>query len=153
VINYRIQRWRAWIDTHNLDGQLIEIPWEPAEDVMGIAVEGASQALSDIQLENNALFCATLPGAVGAIQALSSRGARIGQDFRVGTVDGEGLGQYMLPGITCLRRPDVKPLIGRAMDWMRRGSKPAKKPGLLCPDSTGLFIGESSAARPATAPQ
>lgn len=144
VINYRIQRWRAWIEAHGLDGRLFEIPWEPGENVMGVAVEGASQALSEIQIEGNALFCTTLPAAIGGIQALSDRGAQIGRNFAVGTVDGEGLGQYMLPGITCLQRPDVKPLIRQAIDWMHRGSKSSKKPGLLCPDSTGLFIGESS---------
>lgn len=144
VINYRIQRWRAWIEAHGIDGQLFEIAWEPGENVFGVAVQGANQALSDIQLHANALFCTTLPGAIGGIQALSSRGAEIGRNFAVGTIDGEGLGQYMLPGITCLQRPDVKPLIRQAIDWMRRGSKSSKKPGLLCPDSTGLFVGESS---------
>lgn len=144
IINYRIQRWRAWVDAHGIDGQLFEIAWEPGENVFGVAVQGANQALSDIQINANALFCTTLPGAIGGIQALSSRGADIGRNFAVGTVDGEGLGQYMLPGITCLQRPDVKPLIRKAIAWMHRGSKPSKKPGLLYPDSTALFVGESS---------
>lgn len=146
VINYRIERWRAWIETNGLDGQLFEIAWEPGENVFGVAVEGASQALSKIQITASSLFCTTLPGAIGAIQALSGRGVRIGHDFAVGTVDGEGLGQYMLPGITCLQRPDVKPLIRKAIKWMHAGSKALKNPGLLCPDSTSLFAGESSVA-------
>jgi DNA-binding LacI/PurR family transcriptional regulator len=147
VINYRIQRWRSYLEDHRLDGQLFEIAWEPGENVFGVAVEGAKQALSQIQIEANALFCTTLPGAIGAIQALSGRGAKIGRTFAVGTVDGEALGQYMLPGITCLQRPDVKPLIRRVVDWMQKGSKPDPHLGLLCPDSTALFVGESSVAQ------
>lgn len=146
VINYRIERWRRWLVDHDFEGRLYEIAWEPGENVFGVAVEGASQALSDIQIEANALFCTTLPGAIGAIQTLSGRGTRIGHDFAVGTIDGEGLGQYMLPGITCLQRPDVKPLIQQAINWMQSGSKSSPHLGLLCPDSTALFVGESSKA-------
>lgn len=146
VIDSRIQRWRAWVDTHGIDGRLFEIPWEPGENVMEVAVAGAGRALSEIRIDGNALFCTTLPGAIGGIRALSRRGAKVGRKLVVGTVDGEGLGQYMLPGITSLERPDVKPLIRRAVAWMQRGSKRSTKPGLLCPDSTALFVGESSLA-------
>jgi DNA-binding LacI/PurR family transcriptional regulator len=146
VINQRIERWRSYIGMHGLDGQLYEIGWEPGENVFGVAVEGAKQALSDTRVEANALFCTTLPGAIGAIQALSHRGAKVGLTLAVGTVDGEALGQYMLPGITCLERPDVKPLIRKLVHWMQQGSKPSPELGLLYPGSTALFVGESSVA-------
>jgi DNA-binding LacI/PurR family transcriptional regulator len=146
VINHRIERWRAYIKTHGMDGSLHEIAWEPGENVYGVAVEGARLALAKLPTDAGSLFCTTLPGAIGAIQAISARGGRIGQSFAVATVDGEGLGQYMLPSITCLQRPDVKGLIRQAVDWMRSGAKPGTKPGLLCPASTRLSGGESSAA-------
>jgi DNA-binding LacI/PurR family transcriptional regulator len=146
VIDRRIETWRDWRSKHNIDGDLIEVHWEPGENVFEVAIDAASRSLKNLN-RDTAIFSTTLPGAIGAIHAAEDLGLNVGRELGVVTVDGEGLAQYMLPSITCLRQPDVKPLIQRAFEWFDDGSGQWEGPSLLHPKRSKLFVGGSSRAR------
>ncbi len=144
VIDERIHHWRAWREEHGAAGELLELDWEPGEDVFAVAMEGVSTLLAGRENAKQAFFCTTLPAAIGVVHSLHGQNLSVGRETSVCTVDGEGIAQYILPGITCLRRPDMHTHLLAALDWMRGPKKTWPGPLLTTPASSPLCIGGST---------
>ena len=146
VITGRISVWKQYLDEHKLAGQLrsqsVQKPLESAYRVVRDALwEGKPIA--------SALFCTTGPAAMGAMRALHEAGLKVGVDVSVCAVNGEGLGQYMIPSLTELASPPRTLYLRRATDWML-GEGEWQGPLLIQPDDVQLFEGESTGPAPAS---
>ena len=144
VIDERIGHWRAWREERGLGGELLEVDWEPGEDVFAVAMAGVAALLGGRRNRGQAFFCTTLPAAIGAVHSLHRQGLRFGADAAVCTVDGEGFAEYMLPGITCLRRPEARGHLASAIDWMSDQPKLWRGPRLAVPAASTLIVGGST---------
>lgn len=146
VIQERINEWQGWCRVHGVSGKLISVPWEPGENVFEVATLGARQKLRRLDPATTALFCTTLPAAMGAVRAMHDRGRKIGHDISVCTVDGEGIAESLIPSITCLKRMDIVPHLSTCLRWMLAGGRREDWVGplLLQPSDIPVFVGEST---------
>ena len=66
----------------------------------------ARQWLRRIDDETTAVFCVTLPAAMGVVRAAYELDISIGDELSVCTVDCEGIGKFLTPPIASFERPD-----------------------------------------------
>ena len=80
--------------------------------------EYISNLIKEGTFKTRALFCLSLPAAIGAIRALKDNGLEAGKDVAICVVDGELQAKLHCPSITSLERPDMKPYIKICIDWL-----------------------------------
>ncbi len=144
VIEARIAGWRAYLDQHGLEGELLG---KPGDGSLGAAYKWMAARLRRGQPVGAALYGTTVHSAVGAMRALHEAGRRIGRDVSVCAVNDEGLGPYLVPSLTSLQTPPRARSLRKAVDWMIGAAK-WPTPSLEQPKDAPLFIGESTGPAP-----
>lgn len=150
VIRERIDEWMGWCRVHGVSGELITVPWSAHENIFQVAAVGAREKLRRLSPDTTALFCTTLPGAMGAIRAVHERDRKVGRDISICTVDGEGLAEWLIPSVTCLRRVDIVPRLAACLKWMLAGAHKEDWAGplLLQPSEIPMYLGETTGPAP-----
>lgn len=147
ITEQRIDAWREWSGERGYeDGQLYDQPCSAEENIFDLAMSAADSWLDSNCGRATAVYCVTLPAALGVVRAARARGLEIGSDLSVCTIDNEGLGRYLSPSITSFERPNAAAFISNCLDWIEQGG--AKRewnhPLLYEPTDLQLVEGESS---------
>jgi LacI family transcriptional regulator len=117
IVLGRIQQWRTWMVQRKLDGTLLHEPVKPFTSPLPAAHQVAREFLAQNRDNCDGLFCVTEAAAISAIRAMADLDIRAGQEISVCTVDSH-TGQFVVPSITSLTRPDVEALVAGCMRWM-----------------------------------
>lgn len=148
-IEARIGQWRLWMAAHRLEGPLVneptasyDSPFEQGVRVMRTRLDGDSGGVLD---GATAVFCTTLPAAVGVYRAIYERGWKPGRELAVATLDGEDMAAALAPSLTAMARPDMTPQLRVCLDWIKsRG--PWCGPLAMRPEHPELRVRESSSS-------
>lgn len=152
VILQRIEQWQLWMNVHGFEGPLLGLENTPvihesdgtACGRHGHAYEVMMHWLDTDRQGVTAVFCTTMPSAIGAIRAITNHGLTVGSDIAVCAANGEGYAQYLTPSITALETPDAFPYLKIALDWISGSTKHWRGALLLQPVTVPMFIGEST---------
>jgi DNA-binding LacI/PurR family transcriptional regulator len=144
----RIEQWRLWCSENCCNAELIDLPCQPGENTFEAGLRSARACLSSLSRDTTAIFCVTLPAAMGAIRAVREAGMRVGSDVAVCTVDGEGLAEILVPSITCFQRPDARKYMTTCIEWFAGGGGREDWRGSLLVQPTGLNIFEGDSTTP-----
>lgn len=142
----RLERWRAWIQANSLDGEMFDFPCDTEANIFDFALNVATREIERIGQSSSAVFCTTLPAALGICRAAADANIRIGQDLSVCVVDAEGLAGHLVPSLTSLKHPETNQYITSYIQWIARGA-PAEEwedSMLVEPRHLELFDGEST---------
>lgn len=144
----RIDQWRNWCRTRCAAAELVDLPCRSADNTFEAGLRAARQSLVILSKNTTAIFCVTLPAAMGAVRAAQENGTKIGQDISVCTIDGEGLAEILVPSITCFERPDARRYMVDCIEWFRSGGRREDWVGPLLVQPAGLkvFDGDSTAS-------
>ena len=142
----RIDEWQKWTSRHCPRAELIDVPCEVGENTFEAGLKAARERFSNLAADTTAIFCVTLPAAMGAIRALGELGRQVGKDVSIITIDGEGLAKILVPSITCFERPDARQYMPACIEWFAAGGRREDWAGplLVQPKALALFEGESS---------
>ncbi|MDD7986548.1 substrate-binding domain-containing protein [Lentisphaera marina] len=117
TISRRIDHWEFWKKMHGVKGDLIDINGTEAHE--GVASRDfISKLIKDGEFKSSALFCLTMPAAIGACRALRDHGIEVGKDVAVCVADGELQAELHCPSISSLERPDMKPYLKICIEWL-----------------------------------
>lgn len=146
----RIDAWQQWSGLQKEWGVLFDEPCSGDVSIFEAGVKSARRWLKQKSPDATAVFCVTLPAALGALRAARDMGVEIGEDLSVCTIDSEGLGKYLGPSITSFERHSAQPYLSLCFDWIVGGGKKAEwnRPLLIEPRTLRLFEGESTGAAP-----
>jgi DNA-binding LacI/PurR family transcriptional regulator len=149
VIDHRIAQWNIWRSAHGFGGRLLGEPIQAYGEPMLQAYEEARRLVAASMFASSAVFCTTVPAALGLIRAFRDVGVRVGKDRSVCVVNDEGLAPFVTPSITSVPMPDPTPYLATCIDWMKRrhGSDTDTRwigPLLIQPSAVPLLIGEST---------
>ena len=99
-----------------------------------------------IHPNTTAIFCITLPAAMGLMRAAADAGVHIGQDLSVCVLDGEGIAAHLVPSLTSFKAPQVSGSLSAVIEWLAAGGNPDDwiGPLLVEPSQLTLFEGEST---------
>lgn len=150
ITEQRIEAWRDWSVEHNLSaGQLYDQPCSSEDNIFEWAMSAADSWLAANRGRATAVYCVTLPAALGVVRAARVRNIEIGSDLSVCTIDNEGLGRYLSPSITSFERPNAAEFISNCLDWIKIGGGKGQwtHPLLYEPSDLQLIEGESSGPR------
>ena len=150
ITEKRIDAWREWSRLRGLtEGELFDQPCSAEENIFELAMSAAETWLADSGSLTTAVYCVTLPAALGVVRAARAHDIEIGSDLSVCTIDNEGLGRYLSPSITSFERPDAAEFISACVDWIEAGGAKEhwNRPLLYEPARLQLIEGESSALR------
>lgn len=150
IIEARLEQWRYWLAAHNMEGVLHSHPIRAYDSPLARGHEAMRQVLENHQLTGTALFCTTMPAALGAVRAMRDAGLNPGSgpgDIAVAAFSDENLGRYVSPSITSLRDTDPDTYLAICLDWMRNRQSPWVGPLLMRPGEPELFIGETTSMR------
>ena len=142
----RIEQWRTWSRQHGRNALLIDEPCRAGDNVFEAGLAAARRQLADSSSDMTAIFCVTLPAAMGAVRAITESGRQIGRDISVFTVDGEGLAQIFVPSITCFARSDARQYMSACIEWFAVGGHREDWNGqlLMRPSELRIFHGDST---------
>jgi DNA-binding LacI/PurR family transcriptional regulator len=140
VIEARIEVWRAHLERHKLEGELIS---HPADGTLAVAHRYMSRRLAAGGKVGGALYCTTAMAAIGSMRSLHEHGRVLGGDVSVCAVNDEGFGPHIIPSLTSLSAGPRAGNLRKAARWLIDG-KGWPRPGLHQPADTPLFIGEST---------
>ncbi|MEN1680075.1 MAG: substrate-binding domain-containing protein [Planctomycetota bacterium] len=143
----RIEVWQEWCRARGVEtSQLYDQPCPADENIFQMAIAAADGWLSTSYPEATAVFCVTLPAALGVVRAARAGGVGLGSDLSLCTVDNEGLGRFLSPSLTSFERPDAAAFIADCLGWIENGgAKDQWRRALLYePGEIQLFAGESS---------
>jgi hypothetical protein len=146
VIEERVGQWRVWMAAHHFSGALINEPVEPYTQPNMRAYQVMRQLLATGQFDAEALFCVTMPAAIGAMRAMYEAGIRPGRDIAICAVDGEGLAEFQIPSVTALEASDLTPYLLSCLRWIAAGGGAWQGPLLMEPSTCRLEIRESTAS-------
>jgi len=117
TISKRIEHWGVWKKMHNIQGDLLDI--NGSNDHEGLVCRDyISKLIQKGEFKSKALFCLTMPAAIGACRALRDHGLEAGKDVAICVADGELQAELYCPSITSLERPDMKPYLKVCIDWI-----------------------------------
>lgn len=139
----RIGQWRLWTAARGLAGTLHNYPVEPNESPYAPAIARFRECLAN-GFDASAVFCVTMPAAMGVYRGLRDIAREPGTDVAVAVVDDEGAGAALAPSLTSVETPDPVPFLRVGLDWMRSRA-PWTGPLLLCPPNPSLRVRESTA--------
>ena len=142
----RIEQWRSWSRQHGCRVQQIDEPCRAGDNVFEAGLAAARRHGAAMSSEMTAIFCVTLPAAMGAVRAITESGRQIGGDVSVFTVDGEGLAQIFVPSITCFSRSDARRYMSACVDWFAAGGRREDWSGelLMRPAELQIFHGDTT---------
>jgi len=152
VVEAYIGQYQVWQDTHSCLGALINDPVEPYGDPRLRAFSTVAERLSHGELQCDALFCVTMPAAVGAMRALHEAGLQPGKDIGVCTINGEGVAPFQIPSLTAFDVPEIEPFVLNCIHWMGSGGGPWQGPLLMEPTGLQLQVRESTLGKPSRSP-
>ena len=133
-----------WTSRHCPRAELIDVPCEVGENTFEAGLKAARERFSNLAADTTAIFCVTLPAAMGAIRALCELGRQVGKDVSIITIDGEGLAKILVPSITCFDA-GLPPVHAACIEWFAAGGRRNwAGPLLVQPKALALFEGESS---------
>ena len=142
----RINEWAGWTRINQIKGSLFDKPCDLETSIFDFAVEKAKELLETLPSETTAIYCTTLPAAMGIVRAATDRGIRIGRDLAVCVVDGEGVAEHLVPSLTSLKLPEFENSIRTVIEWFKEGADINEWVGplLIEPAQLDIFIGEST---------
>ena len=151
-VEERIQSWEIWRRLYGLPGRLINAPVETVGVPFDHAFQQAHQAMRRIlasgEFTATALFCVSMPAALGAMRALSEAGLEVGRDVSVCAASDEGICRFLSPSLTSLGIPDPMPFLDICLERILSPSLGWDGPALLEPDEADLFVGDSTGPCP-----
>jgi len=140
----QVDAWNDWRDDNERGGRLFSRPVEsyrePTEQAALAGAEYLSRRGDDLPL---AMFCTSEAAAIGLCRAAADAGVHIGRDLAVATNQDSGLARFVVPSLTCTRRPSRLRLYQACLQWMADRADWAG-PCRLEPDFPELFVGEST---------
>lgn len=143
VIEERIDQWRLWLAAHGLGGQLINEPEQSYGQPLERAYAVASQRLKGgAGFSGTAVFCITLPAAMGLMRAMMDHGLTPGREISVCCANDEGMARFLCPSLTATQMPAPEPFLQVCVDWMAGGEWVG--PLLKRPERMEIFSGEST---------
>jgi DNA-binding LacI/PurR family transcriptional regulator len=150
ITEARIAEWKHWRNSSAVDGELVDLPCSFEENIYQAGFEVARQWIRRIDEETTAVFCVTLPAAMGVIRAACEQDISIGDQLSVCTVDCEGIGKFLNPPIASFERPDPKKHMEICVDWFAGEGKRDtwRGPYLLEPGKLAIFNGGSIGPSP-----
>ena len=150
VTESRIDKWKEWLSANSFQGELFDFPCDLETNIFDFALGVARQELVEISKSATALFCTTLPAAMGICRAAADANIRIGEDLSVCVVDAEGLASHLVPSLTSLKHPESLRSINSAIEWFANDSSIEGWKGkmLVEPRQLELFVGESTSPPP-----
>jgi DNA-binding LacI/PurR family transcriptional regulator len=142
----RIEQWRLWCNDNCPQAELVDRPCKPGENTFEAGLNTARECFESLSNNTTAIFCITLPAAMGAIRAVREAGKTVGTEVAVCTVDGEGLAEILVPSITCFERPDARKYMTTCMEWFAVGGGRDDWHGslLVQPTELHIFVGDST---------
>lgn len=146
----RIAEWRTSCREAGVLGELCDEPYLGDESIFAIGVRVAREWVERHQDNTTAVFCVTLPAALGVLRIARDFDLEIGKDLSIFTVDGEGIGKFLTPSITSFERPNAQPYFSKCFEWIALGGQRSawQRSLLLEPRSLRLFEGESTGPPP-----
>jgi LacI family transcriptional regulator len=146
VVEQRIEQWSLWRAAQGASGKLLNDPDDSYGDPPRKAYESMSRRLAEGPFGATAVFCVTMPAALGAMRAMRERGIIVGKDVSVCAANDEGIAAYLYPSLTATQMPDPLPYLTIYLEWMAGQSYCG--PLLSRPTNVPLFIGESTGPAP-----
>jgi DNA-binding LacI/PurR family transcriptional regulator/DNA-binding MarR family transcriptional regulator len=142
----RIAEWRTWCRGAGLAGDLCDEPYVGDDSIFAVGVKVARDWVVTHQGHWSAVFCVTLPAALGILRVARDFNLEIGRDLSIFTVDGEGISKFLTPSITSFERPNAQPYLSKCFEWIALGGKRSawRRSLLIEPRSLRIFEGESS---------
>ena len=142
----RIAEWRTSCREAGVLGELCDEPYFGDESIFAIGVRVAKEWVERHKDNTTAVFCVTLPAALGVLRVARDFDLEIGKDLSIFTVDGEGIGKFLTPSITSFERPNAQPYLSECFEWIALGGKRSawRRSLLIEPRSLRLFEGEST---------
>jgi LacI family transcriptional regulator len=144
VIDQRIEQWSLWRATHRIAGRLLGDAIRAYDVPMASAYAQAGQLLDDLKFSAKAVFCTTVPAAVGLIRAMRDRNMTVGVDLSVCVANDEGLARYLCPSLTAIEMPDPVPFLGACLERMASPEQGWMGSLLMQASQWALFVGEST---------
>ena len=145
ITQARIDAWKSWIDAEDLDGELLDDPRTDSDSIFEAGFQVARKWVRRMDDQTTAVFCVTLPAAMGVIRAANDAGISVGDQLSVCTIDSEGIGRFFNPPIASFDRPDPEKYMRICADWFASGAAldDWQGPLLLEPKKLKLFDGGS----------
>jgi DNA-binding LacI/PurR family transcriptional regulator len=146
----RINEWTIWCRGAGITGELCDEPYVGDESIFAVGVRVAREWVKRYKEIASAVFCITLPAALGVLRVARDFGLEIGKDLSIFTVDGEGIGRYLTPSIMSFERPNAQPYLSECFNWIAMGGKRSawRRSLLIEPRSLRVFEGESTGPPP-----
>jgi DNA-binding LacI/PurR family transcriptional regulator len=141
----RINEWRTSCREADVLGELCDEPYLGEGSIFAVGVSVAREWVERHKNNSTALFCVTLPAALGVLRVARDFDLEIGHDLSIFTVDGEGIGKFLTPSVTSFERPNAQPYLSECFEWIALGGKRSewRRSLLIEPRSLRLIEGES----------
>jgi DNA-binding LacI/PurR family transcriptional regulator len=146
IIEARIQQWKLWLSAHRLQGQLLNSPIPAYSSPLTRAFEEMTEILKRGEFQGSALFCTTVPAAIGAMRAMKNAGIEPGKERSIVAFSDENLGRYMVPSVASLKYPSPDPYLEMCLDWMQGQDSVWIGPLLVREAEHAVVAGESVGA-------
>lgn len=145
ITQARIDQWSEWLRGNEVAGSLVDEPCDVDESIFEAGLQTARRWIRKHAKQTTAVFCVTLPAAMGVIRAAAEAGIVVGEQLSVCTVDCEGIGKYMSPPIASFERPNPVEFMNACADWFAEGGflDAWRGPLLLEPNRLKFFDGGS----------
>ena len=137
IIEARLAQWEKF--PHR--GRCFNYPINFYGETLPHTCRVASGLLREGSWEPRAVFCTTLPAAIGLNRVFTEFGLQVGRDVKLAAVNGEDWAPYLTPSITALANADLNALVARALELLRTGCAPV----CLKPARLEVLPGESTA--------
>ncbi|HMO25094.1 MAG TPA: GntR family transcriptional regulator [Tepidisphaeraceae bacterium] len=150
VIQQRIAQWNVWRSAHGFAGRLLGEPVRAYDEPIVQAYSEVRRLLELNAFQHSAVFCTTVPAALGLMRGLREHGIGVGTDCSGGVMNDEGLAPFITPTITSIPMPDPMPFLAPCLDWFQRRRDTSGHdnrwfgPLLLQPTDVPIFAGEST---------
>ncbi|MEM8677748.1 MAG: substrate-binding domain-containing protein, partial [Planctomycetota bacterium] len=125
VTEARIEHWAGWLNVNSVSGNLLDDPCDVDVGIFDFALEMARERLANLHPETTAIFCVTLPAAMGLMRAAADAGLRVGDDLSVCALDGEGIAAHLVPSLTSFEAPRLSGSFSAVIDWFGSGGASA----------------------------
>ncbi|HEX7008845.1 MAG TPA: substrate-binding domain-containing protein [Phycisphaeraceae bacterium] len=147
-IQARIEQWNLWRASRRMQGELLGKPVQAYTSPLPQAHRQMLELLDAGMVKGTALFCTTVPAAMGALRALRDRGIHVPRDMSVCVVNDEGFAPYTYPSLTSTSLPDLRPYLSLCLEWLSQPDKQWMGSLLVQPKENPLYEGESVGPAP-----
>ncbi|MCW3062019.1 MAG: yvoA [Capsulimonas sp.] len=147
VIEQRMDQWSLWLAERGFTGERVNEP-EPS---YGYPLERAYTVAKDrltrgVGFGGTAVFCVTMPAALGLMRAMYEEGLQVGRDISICCAFDEGIARFLCPPLTSVQMAPPEPLLRMAVEWMAGGEWEGP---LFRRSPVGeIFAGDSTGAAP-----